>query len=200
MAIYRAAVNLGYTDTTGGPGVNVWHFRTNAVTGTLQVQDLVDELHTFYDSITNGGTTGSSGFQRNMSISLEEVIDVESSDIVPVDWTTIVTPNVGASAPPVLAQCITWRTSSATRRGRGRTFLGPLSSAALEANGTPNEDVRSVIKAAGDAFIASFAGPDEGAFGVYGREAAGGAGAHVLRDFVTCSVPNEFAVLRSRRD
>ncbi len=200
MTIWRLAVNLGYTDTTGGPGVNTWHCRDNSVIGNADLQPLVDGLHTFYDSITNGGTTGSSGFQRNMTISLAEAVNVETSEVTAVDWDTITVPNVGASAPPVLAQIITWRSSVAARRGRGRTFLGPLSSAALEANGTPSEDVRSTILAAGNALISDFSGPDVGAFGIYGRQAAGGAGAHVLRDFVSCSVPNEFAVLRSRRD
>lgn len=199
MPTWRLPVNFSYADG-GGPGVNVWHIRaTGATPVETNLQSMVDAIHTFYDSITNGGVSGADCFQRGTVFTAGQAVDVDSDEATDVDWATLTVPNVGADAPPVLALCLTWRTSIAARRGRGRTFLGPLSQNALQDNGTPDEDFRSVVGNAADALISTSTGFNNGAVGIYGRESVGSS-THVIRDIVGRTVPNEFAVLRSRRD
>lgn len=96
--------------------------------------------------------------------------------------------------PLAIAQVVTWRTSLNTRSGRGRTFLGPVAKGTLQDNGTPLESTRAQLQTAADALISGSEGLTNGALGVWSPTD------QILRDFTGASVPNEYAVLRSRRD
>lgn len=198
MAIWRLPINLNY-GRGGGPGVNVWHARQGSLDPGEELGDLSNMLHTFYSDIASGAISGSDGFQAGMTIDAGDWVDVDSEESRPADFDTITVPGTAPDAPPVLAVCMTWRTSIAARRGRGRTFLGPLSQNALQDNGTPDEDLRNVFATAAEDLVSASTGFGNGAWGVYGRTAVG-ASTHVLRDLTGFSVPNEFAVMRSRRD
>jgi hypothetical protein len=113
------------------------------------------------------------------------------------------------SAPQLLAVVCTWKTSIAARRGRGRTFVGPLATSAVQADGTPLDALVTDVKAAAAALVASSMGFGNGALGVYGYSAAKTPGkenprnpadAKVFRDFTGYAVRDLFASLRSRRD
>jgi hypothetical protein len=69
----------------------------------------------------------------------------------------------------------------------------------VQSNGTSVEDFRSTVAAAGAALADFNSGFDNGAVGILGRTAVG-ASTHVLRDITGIGVPNEFAIMRSRRD
>lgn len=198
MATWRLPVALTY-DLGGGPGVNVWHLRNTGEPFDDDVQECVDAIHAFYSTVASGAIAGADGYQAGMRISADTVINVDSDESASVDWDTITVPATGDVAPPVLALCMTWRTSIAARRGRGRSFMGPLSQNALQDNGTPAEDFRAVHVGAAQDLVDFNDGFDNGAVVVYGRTAIGSS-THVARDITGFSVPNEFAIMRSRRD
>lgn len=200
MPTWRFPVNLTYPDG-GGPGVNVWHIRaTGATPVETNLQSMVDAIHAFYQRLTNSATAGADWYQGGTTISADSAVDVDTSEASDVDWTTIGPTPAAAAAAPVLAVCVTWRTSLRARRGMGRTFIGPLNAAVVQDNGTPAEAYRDVLSTACQELINTSTSFNNGAVGIYGRENAGGAGSHVIRDLTGFLVPNEFAVLRSRRD
>jgi hypothetical protein len=99
----------------------------------------------------------------------------------------------GYSSAPSMA-CVTWRTSLATRRGRGRTFLGPVGANAVDSgDGTLNTGILGVIRGAATALVSASDNALNGAVGVY-SELDG-----VVRDVVASTVTDQVAVLRSRR-
>jgi hypothetical protein len=93
-----------------------------------------------------------------------------------------------------------WRTTLAARRGRGRTFLGPLNVDAGSTDGTPSPGALSTINSAAAALIATSSETNDWAFAVYGQQSSGISGVKVARDITAQNVRDVFAVLRSRRD
>jgi hypothetical protein len=111
------------------------------------------------------------------------------------------------SAPQALALVVTWRTEVAARRGRGRTFVGPLAPAVVATDGTPADTARSTLATAAAALVSSSQGFANGAIGVWGYQSAyTGEGdrppgqPRVLRDFTGSTIRDLFGILRSRRD
>jgi hypothetical protein len=87
-----------------------------------------------------------------------------------------------------------WRTASATRAGRGRTFLGPIGSGALDSDGTIKSDTLDAVRTAAQDLVADSLGFGNGALVVYSPTH------DIARDFTASAVRDQFAVLRSRRD
>jgi hypothetical protein len=202
VSVYRVPIEIDWNGP-GAPGANVWHCRTDVSSGGLQDEQLqaaVDTLHTFY--------TGLLGmFVDGAVFTLGQVVDVQTDEGHAPDWTTITAANSDADAPPMLAICVSWKTTLVARRGSGRTFLGPLASGDLGADGTPSDTVLSGVGTQAQALINSSKGDNGYAIGVYGLESPfGGVGPapsdapRVLRDFISYRVRDQFAVLRSRRD
>jgi hypothetical protein len=113
------------------------------------------------------------------------------------------------SAPQALSLVITWRTTLASRRGRGRTFMGPHVTADMQSDGTPSTTLVTDANTSSAALITSSTAYGNGAIGVYGYDAAKTPGkanprnpadAKIFRDFVGKNVRDIFGVLRSRRD
>jgi hypothetical protein len=94
----------------------------------------------------------------------------------------------------LLAVCISWRTSAASRSGRGRTFIGPLNKTAAEIDGSPTAGVLSSLRNAADDLVAAVGNADGTGLGVYSVKQG------VLRDFTGATVADRFAYLSSRRD
>jgi len=177
------------------PGMNIWHARIGDVDPTFPDDvDVVSEwLHTFYGEIAgvypSGTTISQSGEYVEVGTSTPQTIAEGAG------WSVAATG--GADPMPAAnALMVSWRTSLATRRGRGRTFLGPLVRTLAEPNGTPEEGNRSLVQAKVNALVATSAAATPGgkALGVWSPADA------VLRDFISGNVPNRFGVLRSRRD
>lgn len=121
-------------------------------------------------------------------------VGAEQGDTFEADpWTVTGTAAFGY-APPADALLVKWSALTGGRRGRGKTYLGPLTIWALEDNGTPKEEVRSSVQAAADALVSASLSDLNGAVGVYSRVDG------LFRDFASATVPNSFASLRSRRD
>lgn len=191
MAIWRMVVRIS-SPVLGGTGVNLWHLRDASPVDAGALQNSINAVRDFYDdikSVFNGATTVSfDGSLTTVSGEGEPEVDAGFDSWSVAGGTT--TQNL----PPANCIVVSWRTSSATRSGRGRTFIGPVSEQTLEGNGTVNEANRSSILAAANDLIATSSLPGNGGIVVWSPTTG------LARDIVSASVANKFGVLRSRRD
>lgn len=197
MAIWRLPVNLQWTGP-GSPGANVWHFRTDSPDPTdLEVNAAVAAIHQFYQTLINNNI-----YSPSVLISSESAVEVSSQEERAVDFDPIAPGSGGTEAPEVLQIVCGWRTSIAARRGRGRTFVGPLATSTMDPNGSVANIPRQVVLDAATALVAASSTEAGWAIGVYGLQDSGGGptAPRVLRDFTGVKVRDRFAVLRSRRD
>lgn len=191
MAIFRAAVDLDWGVASGSPGVNVWHMRTVVPGGTDdEIEGLMSLVEDFYTAIRGL-------YPIAVSISWDGTVQEVSPD--PGNSRSLDGWAMNGSAsdtflPPANCMLVNWRSGSGGRRGRGRSFIGPLTTATQEDNGTPDETDRETLRAAAAALVSASLTDLNGALGVYSRTDS------LLRDFTSASVPNIYAVLRSRRD
>lgn len=192
MPVYRATWTLDHP-SLGGTGTNTWHARTISETDPGVLVDLnilngmLGRFYTAIESVFAGGTV------INFDGEWVEV-GSEDPDIKQGDGNNLAVVGTAEPLPPATALVVGWRTSSASRRGRGRTFLGPLSVVTLQDNGSPTEVARTQVEEAAADFVEEFDGAVNGAFGVWSVADS------VLRDFTQGRVANRFASLRSRRD
>lgn len=199
MAIYRIPVSI----TGGGlpsPAINVWHCRVETL-GDLEggptspYNGPLGALQDFY-------TRTKQDYPGGMVIQVpNSIIDVdtqeETSDYT--DLAPIIATGTNA-APRGLAVTVSWKTSVAARRARGRTFLGPLSYTMLQTDGTIADAFRSTLIVELQDLLNKSTAVNGWALGVYGQQTAGIPTPKVLRDFTAFSVADKFAHLRSRRD
>lgn len=190
MATWRLPVFLTWAGT-GSPGVNVFHFRGDdgdPLSG--DVQEASEALQAMYAGLANN-------LPNSMVVSMDgDVIkdpygSPEYGSVTPWSVTGTGGPDF---LPTATAIVIGWRTTAATRSGRGRTFIGPLAPGVLQADGTPNTDALNDFRLAGTNLVNTSQGYVNSAFGVYSPTD------NVIRDFQGSSVRDTFAVLRSRRD
>lgn len=192
MAIWRVPVRLTF-QTGAGSGVNTFAFRTESALGEdAGISGAVEALSQFYLSVA---TIWGSG---NRAIFDGAVTEIGTT-----------TPRAGKSATPFNRQgtngtapngpagvgaVVTWRSTLATRRGRGRTFLVPMPSTSYETDGTLSPSTLTTLQGAATTLVNSSLSDNGWALGVW-SEADG-----VLRDFVTATVRDRVAFLSSRRD
>lgn len=199
MPVIRVPVKVRWNGP-GTPGVNIWHFRTVSALNELgaqvwQVGYALSTIKKFYDD-----TAGLRPASVVHTIG-EDLVDVETDEIVPgVAVATSVGAMGEAYAPQSLQMCVNWRTSLAARRGRGRTFLGPLHNTVMDGDGSPTAVALNTIRAAADAVVDSSDNVNGWAIGVWGQETLYVPEPKVLRDVVAAQVSDKFAILRSRRD
>lgn len=200
MAVLRVPFNISWNGP-GSPGLNVWSVRVTDGQVSEGLAGALAALHTFYDSLRDSFAPGG-------TITLGDVTDRETQEIVPVaSWAPVLSASTSAAAP-ALQVCFSWRTSLAARRGMGRTFIGPLSSQVVQSDGTIVETVLADYRAWAQTLIDDSAGNINGwAIGVWGLQSKAPSGTvdyaslpHVHRDIVAVRIRDQFAVLRSRRD
>lgn len=204
MAIFRCPVNVNFAGA-GSPGVNVWHFRVADETpadGALEVQSAVDAIHGFYMGIKNA-------YPASTNLQLGDVIEVSTQQPVSPSWATIYGNGGDILAPQMLSIVVSWRTNLRARRGMGRTFLGPLVSAAVQGDGTPNDETLGLVKTSAQALIDASSATNGWAIGVWGLQVPAPPGTppsgylglpRILRDFTGYRVKDRFGIIRSRRD
>lgn len=191
MPIYRTVVETRGA-MLGGVGVNTWHFRTpgSPTSDATALQAASDALETFYAAyITSIAPSNVTVSAPSLWIELAE----EPTSVQLDPWSTASTGS-NTTLPSAVALVVGWRTALAARSGRGRTFINPVRSTLVEANGTPTTAAVTAMATAGLALINAFDAPATGAFVVWSP--TDGVG----RDFVNVAVQDKFAVLRSRRD
>lgn len=188
MAILRASVQV-LGSFTGAPGANVWHFRTTGTPNT-EPDVLMGYIRTFYDAVKGTLAAG-----VTIRFPTEATVLDTPPTFFPLAALTDVAATGSGSLPPQDAIVVGWKTSNATRRGRGRTFLGPLASTgATDSDGSPVAARITTIQNAANALVTSSTSFGNGAIGVYSQLD------NQLRDVTSARVRDVYAVLRSRRD
>lgn len=188
---FRYQVTIAHP-SLGGTGTNTWHVRGAGTAapeaGLLNAQASV--VKDFYADLAGV-------FPTDTVIACDGVFvgvgPDEGTIIDTIAWSDE-SSSGGDPLPPATCICVSWRGASGDRSRRGRTFVGPISTSALQSNGTPSASALSVVRGAATAVVAESTGLANGAWGVWSRQE------EVFRDFVGSSVANQFAVLRSRRD
>lgn len=196
MPTYRMPVSIA-TAARPDYGVNVWHFRAEGVGGPLlgAVESAVLAIHDFYAALATGSVLA-----NGVTIDATTIQEVGSDVAQPVDFSAITVPDSGAIAPAPMAITVNWQTASVSRRGRGRTYVGPLVLGAIQTDGTVHPGALSLVRDAASDLVDTSRTGILWAVGVYGLEAPGGdaASPHVLRDVTGSRVHDRFAWLRSR--
>lgn len=192
MPVYRATVDLSFA-AGAGRGTNTWAIRTVDVgpAELANIQDLMARVQTFYTSLAALFPTNSK-FSWDGTVQELGVPDPAFRDPVS-PWTVSGSGAASSYAPAPAMVCVTWRTSLATRSGRGRTFLGPLSPGAFGTDGTVQDGNLDAIRDAATALADGNGALEAGALVVWsGTDGVG-------RDIIGASVSDQAAVLRSRR-
>jgi hypothetical protein len=137
---------------TGGlgspPDYNI-HYVTTATQTETVLTPVVTQFKNFYDAIKayypNGTiiTVGAS------------VLDMEVTPPVflPVPPQTVNGTDSSGFCPPQCAVVVSWRTLTASRGGRGRSYIGPVGRAAETTNGTPMPAFVTALQTAANALI-----------------------------------------------
>jgi hypothetical protein len=150
IGLYRVTVNH---TSWNGLNVNVFHCSNDNV-GPDDFGTVATNLFgAFY-------TTLESLFPSDSEIAVGQIIDLSTTPVsyVPFDPTPFDLTVSGSRADARQAAMITWRSMVATRRGRGRSFIGPLNVGALDdITGLWSDETITVLGAAADNLISESA-------------------------------------------
>lgn len=175
---------------SGSPGLNVFNIAPQGgASAVTAANEAIGDLATFYTSLASLYAAGSS-----VTVG-DRVID---NDVIPPEYVAATSQVVALGTPgpdtaPALQICVTWRSSLATRAGRGRTFIGPLNDTVVGSDGTVNTSIVSTVQSAADTLIAASLASANYRLRV-------GAVWSPPPVILSAKVKTDFAVLRSRRD
>lgn len=197
MGTYRYAVNISNHEGSP-PSTNVFHFRTADSDGDAFNQAEADAATA---SIRQLYLDSAAVFAEGVRIAFPNfAIAVGSEETVPINPGADVVSTQAARNTSVLCFCINWVTASRSRRGRGRTFLGPLGQNVIGTDGNPSSTALSIVKNAAEAFVERSTGPNLWAVGVYGQQSKNIPEPKVLRDITGYTLnEKQFSVMTSRR-
>lgn len=187
MATVKVPVVVDYA-AAGGPGYNIFHARIEDM--NTDVDEMLSALETFYTTLSSLWAT-----TTTITIGTGMIQDPYGNPTyVNDDVRTVTGTGVALAMSPLLCINIGWRTASATRRGHGRTFLGPLVQGTQQNDGTPVNDVIDGVRGTAADLVADSLSANGWALGVYSQKDG------LLRDFTGSSVRDRFTFLSSRRD
>ena len=173
--------------------MNVWDVRTTGGDPgpSDDLEAMTDALRVFYTDLMAGDIFpgGYTASYAGQATSVGEDPQFFTSD----GWSISETGPVDV-APPIAQMILTLRTSSATRRGRGRKFIGPVRPTVVQADGTPTPTAIGVLQNAGNTLLSASEGFADGGIGVYSSVD------ELFRDIIGVQARDYFASLRSRRD
>lgn len=193
MGVYRFRVQYTYPGG-GGPGYSLFHFRTTVDGGTELDADLTaarDALSAFFGAIRSlwPSTMTVSGDTSWVNVVTQEEAGRTSAFSYPGTSTAT------NYLPIATALVLSHYTSSRTRSGRGRTFIGPLAGSVADSAGAPTLAARTTLVTEATArLLTPFTGAGDGAFVVWSPTQ------QLARDVTQFRTGPKFAVLRSRRD
>ena len=180
----------------GGQGVTVFHGRPRLDGQASEAaQELAERARAFFAALAAGI------IPATVTLSFEsEAVNLDTTTgtllgVIPVDPPDNVVGGAGTVYARPSGLRVDWLTDAvvAGRRLRGRTFLVPASSGAFLADGTPGPAVLTLVKNAADDFYDSTLG-DEVSPSIWSRTHG------IQADITGASVPDEAAILSSRRD
>lgn len=188
MAIATIPVKIMWTFGGTPPGANVWHARADDI-GLNPYEDQVGWIRDFYDDIKEAFHAGT---VISFDGALSPVNDPDSGGIVAPPW-SITGTGGGDPLSPGLCALIRWQAATGGRKGKGRTFIGPLSEGMNDSNGQISSSATTLLETSAADLVEKSDSFSNGALGVYSRTDG------LLRDFVSSTVDRQFAFLRGRR-
>ena len=124
MPVYKMPVRLTY-GTGSTRGTNTFHFRTTgAAVDQVQIDALVNLVSQFYLAVA--GLWGSDSRAIFDGALTEVGTATPTAGVASVPFNRQGTASGVTPGPAGVGACITWRSTLATRSGRGRTFIVPL--------------------------------------------------------------------------
>lgn len=186
-------MKVGLTYGTGSTkGVNTFHFRTaGSVIDQAQIDQCVNAVSQFYLAVAAfWGSDSRAIFDGALT---EVGTATPAAGVAGTPFNRQGTASGVTPGPAGVGACITWRSSLATRSGRGRTFIVPLYTNSYESNGTLSAGTLTGLQNAASALVSSSKAFGNGAIGVFGGNPA------QLRDVVSATVTDKVAWLSSRR-
>lgn len=191
MTIGYGVVTLNW-DGNGSPGTNTWNMRTTGsdFANAEEPEDLMGLVEDFYNGMKTILRTG-------LVIAWDGVyhgLGIDQGDTKQFTPWSITVGGQGDDAPEAIACVVQWGSASGGRRGKGRTFLGPLNKSMLNSVGQLDPTFTAPVQTAADALVSASSGFANGALGVYSRVD------NLVRDFTTATKSAKYGLLRSRRD
>ena len=170
------------------PAMNIWHCRAAGNEAAV-----LNALEAFYSDISELYATGAViTFGDNM------IRDPYGTPTyAPTDLRTVSAGGGSGDADPapvLLSACVSWRTAVATRSGRGRSFLGPVSRRWLQNDGTIHSALLSMVTNAANDLVDASLGTADWAVGVYSGKDS------MIRDITGFRLRDRWAYMSSRRD
>lgn len=199
MSDYRFPVSI--SGPAGGPFINVWHIHLADAQSTVQnIQTRVSAIRAFYASCATNVSGVGSILAPNMTVSAEFVTDVSSQAQFAISWAALNTGAYGQVAPTRLALAVNWKTGTAARRARGRTFVGPLEAGTSGVDGLPKQAIVDNLLGYARTLRTACSADGFGYLGVYGLVTAGGepSDPHINREVTDVALKRHFATLRTR--
>lgn len=158
-----AVVRITAESSLSTQSVNVWHYRIPNISPTAEVDECIDQLDTFYTAIATYLTAGTYLIGQHVV-----TVDQSPNVIIPGTSETSVTSGTGTQ---VLSAAAVLTIGSLIVGGshRGRKYLGPLETAAVQSNGRLLDGTSraAMISAAGALLLATTSGCT---MGVYSRK------------------------------
>lgn len=190
MPLYRYPVTLNYA-IGSKKGVNTWHLRTGVplIPGTPTLGTIIQNFYTGIKSL----------IPSDMTAQFEGVITevgVEEPSVVPAvpTWSVAGTGTAGQYGSAGVGLCVGWRSTLATRRGRGRTFISPVALVVVNSpDGTINDTNLGAARTAAGALVSASLADGNGAVVVFSPTD------NLGRDIVSYKINDKVAWLSSRR-
>lgn len=190
MPIYRMTVRTSFPGGSAA-GTNTWHFRKSApiVPGPDSTVTLVRNFYSGIKSLF--GST----YKWTWDGTLQEVATTTPSLVgIQSGWTEQGSSGGNMDTGPAgVGLCVTWRSSIANRRGRGRTFIAPLPAQWYQTDGTLLDANLVTLRTAANALVSGSVADGNGAVTVFSHVD------NIARDIVAASVTDRVAFLSSRR-
>lgn len=183
----------------GAPSYNQYYFNAPDQEGNDQTQfawervrDAWEQLKTLCPNFVTHTVQG--------EVEILNHVTGEVTSSITVVPGSLVIPGVGTglSLPPATAACLNHNTNDhkAGRKVRGRSFVSPISQGSSEADGTPTVACLAIVTAV-SVILTEDTGSGENLV-VWSRPVNGAGGS--MHKVQTVTMPDRFAVLRSRRD
>lgn len=188
---YRVGWNSGGTN----PGVTVFHGRKGPTsTDSGAAEDLRDKARAFFDAV-KGMVGGGVVWNFPGEVTELDTVTGQLQNVVQITAGASVTATGATAYAAPAGGRIEWRTPAIVngRRLRGRTYVVPLTTGFFDTQGTLSASAITTLSTAAAAFL------DLGTYGrispcVWSRTHG------VLADITSAIVPDEAAVMRSRRE
>jgi hypothetical protein len=182
----------------GGPGLMTWYFGVASPDVTTATRLLTTVRANFIEHI-RGSAVDTTSWTLNPDV---DVIDAATGDITDTLSCAAPAVSMGAGgsgmAPPATAALLRLKTSLfiGGRRVRGRMYISPLATAAVDTSGQVSAAQHTALALAGSGLLGSLTSGD--LWGVWHRPVSGAGGQ--LAQITVTDVPLKLAVLTSRRD